>query len=84
VKRGGHRGIHPGAVVAVDLLLWLGWAVVTFPFGAGFLVLRTRYLVDSRYPYDDDDAALSAADLALAKQVQAKGRALFAFACMTM
>jgi hypothetical protein len=24
--RGGHRGIHPGACVGVDLILWLGFA----------------------------------------------------------
>ncbi len=26
VVRGGHRGIHPGANVALDLILWLGLA----------------------------------------------------------
>ncbi|KAK4246308.1 hypothetical protein C7999DRAFT_42231 [Corynascus novoguineensis] len=29
VVRGGHRGIHPGANVGVDLLLWLGFLVGT-------------------------------------------------------
>jgi hypothetical protein len=30
--RGGHRGIHPGANVALDLLIWLGFlgAVIVF------------------------------------------------------
>jgi hypothetical protein len=23
--RGGHRGIHPGACVGVDLIIWLGF-----------------------------------------------------------
>ncbi|KAJ2892110.1 hypothetical protein MKZ38_010226 [Zalerion maritima] len=27
--RGGHRGIHPGAVVALDLLIWLGYLSAT-------------------------------------------------------
>lgn len=36
LARGGHRGIHPGACVAVDLLLWLALApgtVILFLFG---------------------------------------------------
>ncbi|KAH7162764.1 hypothetical protein B0J13DRAFT_536913 [Dactylonectria estremocensis] len=31
--RRGHRGIHPGAVVGVDLILWLGYIVAVVLFG---------------------------------------------------
>ena len=33
VKRGGHRGIHPGANVGVDLIIWLGLTASTTIFG---------------------------------------------------
>ncbi|KAH7170653.1 hypothetical protein EDB81DRAFT_174700 [Dactylonectria macrodidyma] len=31
--RRGHRGIHPGAIVGVDLILWLGYIVAVVFFG---------------------------------------------------
>jgi hypothetical protein len=33
VKRGGHRGIHPGANVGMDLVLWLGLMACTIMYG---------------------------------------------------
>merc|ERR1712000_484682 len=35
--RGGHRGTHPGAVVALDLVLWLGFIVAVVFYGLYYL-----------------------------------------------
>lgn len=45
--RGGHRGIHPGAVVAIDLILWLGFIVST--------VFYALYFLSDVYLYNDYD-----------------------------
>ncbi len=77
-KRGGNRGIHPGAVVAVDLILWLAWVIIDVFLGAAMLVVLARYRVSGYgYSYDDDDA--TAEELAAARRDQATGRAMFAF-----
>lgn len=46
--RRGHRGIHPGAVVAMDLLLWLAFIVVAV-FYALYYLVGDYYYYDSYY-----------------------------------
>ena len=88
VKRGGNRGIHPGAVVAVDLILWLGWAIVDLVMLTSGLVLRSRYLIQDYsgydYPYTYNTSKVTAADTALEKVIAGKGRAMFAFGLFTL
>ncbi|GAB1317075.1 hypothetical protein MFIFM68171_07285 [Madurella fahalii] len=71
--RRGHRGIHPGACVAVDLLLWLALApgtAILFLWGiATSLVADMAYYDDLSYTYDDDLVAML-------EGVQARGQAL--------
>ena len=46
LTRGGHRGIHPGANVALDLILWLGltgMCVALALLGAGASVVSGSY-----------------------------------------
>ncbi|KAL1841000.1 hypothetical protein VTJ49DRAFT_7554 [Mycothermus thermophilus] len=78
VARGGRRGIHPGACVAVDLLLWLGLVV-----GTAFLSLWgiATDIVNSSsssysyyYGYDDDDYGVS--------ESATTGKALIAFGAL--
>jgi hypothetical protein len=89
LKRGGNRGIHPGAIVGVDLLAWLGWAFLDLVLITSGL-LRPRYLIDnySDYYYDGyryryDSSKVTPEDAALEKDIQARGRAMAAFAVMT-
>ena len=54
MARRGHRGIHPGAVVAIDLLLWLGYVAGITLFGVMALYdLSGSY--SSSYYYDFDE-----------------------------
>jgi hypothetical protein len=32
LARRGHRGIHPGAIVGLDLILWMGYVVTVVMF----------------------------------------------------
>lgn len=54
LARRGRRGIHPGAIVAVDLLLWLGYVAGIACFGtiAFYDLSTTSY--SRGYYYDDD------------------------------
>ncbi|KAK4140580.1 uncharacterized protein C8A04DRAFT_14828 [Dichotomopilus funicola] len=82
LKRPGHRGIHPGAIVAVDLLAWLGWLVVDF-----FLITYELFAYDDYMDrvYDDNGYyryvphKLSPQEQAIVNDVHAKGRAMMAF-----
>ncbi|KAK4148484.1 hypothetical protein C8A00DRAFT_19694 [Chaetomidium leptoderma] len=51
IVRGGRRGIHPGANVALDLLLWLGLAGGTVALW--LLGIATILVRDSFYGYGD-------------------------------
>ncbi|KAH8176700.1 hypothetical protein LIA77_05118 [Sarocladium implicatum] len=54
VVRGGHRGIHPGACVGVDLILWLGFSscsIMFTLFGYGYLMYR----YEAHFGYDNAD-----------------------------
>lgn len=48
LTRRGRRGIHPGAIVAIDLLLWLAFIVVAV-FYALYYVSGDYYYYDSYY-----------------------------------
>ncbi|KAK0389634.1 hypothetical protein NLU13_3209 [Sarocladium strictum] len=51
LARGGHRGIHPGACVGVDLILWLGFCASSFLylfFGYGWYWYTTKDIFGSR------------------------------------
>ncbi|KAK3395074.1 hypothetical protein B0H63DRAFT_462628 [Podospora didyma] len=58
LARGGHRGIHPGACVGMDLIIWLG--LIASDTLLGFLglstdlnnILRCRSSYSSSYYYD--------------------------------
>lgn len=82
-KRGGHRGIHPGAVVAVDLFAWLGWGFVNLIVIPYSIIVTSDYYVSNHWNgdgYDDDDAYESAAVL---RGVHAMGRAIASFTVLT-
>jgi hypothetical protein len=51
LARRGHRGIHPGAVVALDLILWLGFIATTVLYA--LFHLGDVFLYDT-YWYEDD------------------------------
>ncbi|KAH6617423.1 hypothetical protein F5144DRAFT_499053 [Chaetomium tenue] len=53
LARGGRRGIHPGANVGLDLVLWLGLVVGTI-FLWLFGVASELYVGSSSYYYGDD------------------------------
>ncbi|KAK4110132.1 hypothetical protein N656DRAFT_770511 [Canariomyces notabilis] len=79
--RGGHRGIHPGACVAVDLLLWL--ALVGGTAGLTLLGLLTTVadaVVDSyqsgSYYSDYDDDYYYGETYDILDDIQVKGQAL--------
>ncbi|KAG7286270.1 hypothetical protein NEMBOFW57_008578 [Staphylotrichum longicolle] len=88
LKRGGNRGIHPGAIVAIDLLVWLGWGFVDLVLGTAGLLGRARYLIEDYSGYDDrryryDPSKVTAEDAALEKEIVGKGRAIVAFVTFT-
>jgi hypothetical protein len=92
--RGGHRGIHPGAIVAIDLLAWLGWFGVSFFLGVSGVASRgytwikgySGYSDESygyRHGYFDPSKALPQ-DVSLQAEIEGKGRALIAFSVIIM
>jgi len=87
-KRPGNRGIHPGAVVAIDLLIWLGLGFVTLLVGATGMASHPQRLVDDLYYRDgryvgyrgdDDDDADIPELLALVDKIRGRGRAVVGF-----
>jgi hypothetical protein len=73
--------------VAVDLLAWLGWAIVDLLLSS-FGVLRPRYMIDDYSGYDSDryqydESKVTAEDRALATEIQGKGRAMVVFGVIT-
>lgn len=76
--RGGHRGIHPGACVGLDLFIWLGWVITILMFALlGYLT--ESYDWYDYYYYDDnylDDSSYN--------QMINRGRAAFAFAIIEL
>ena len=85
--RGGNRGIHPGAVVAIDLIAWLGWAFILVLFSASGIVRRPRYLIEDysgyyRYNYDEDK--VTDEDRKLEDEIRGKGRAILAFLALVV
>ncbi|KAJ9130528.1 hypothetical protein NKR23_g12153 [Pleurostoma richardsiae] len=50
--RGGYRGIHPGAHVALHLLIWIGWAVAVGIYST-LLSYDLGDYQDYGYDYDD-------------------------------
>jgi hypothetical protein len=92
LKRGGNRGIHPGAVVAIDLLAWLGWGCVLLLVSVMGMITRPRYMIEDysgyddsygRYTYGYDESKVTAEDAALEKEIAGKGRAMVAFTIFT-
>ncbi|KAL2139465.1 hypothetical protein VTI28DRAFT_5132 [Corynascus sepedonium] len=85
-KRGGHRGIHPGAIVAIDLIAWLGWAFVDLLLVPYTIVLSSGYYVDQTYggnSYRYGEPEVSPEYEALLSEIQGKTHAIAAFAVMT-
>ncbi|KAH6842464.1 hypothetical protein B0I37DRAFT_314340 [Chaetomium sp. MPI-CAGE-AT-0009] len=88
LKRGGNRGIHPGAVVAIDLLAWLGWAIVDLLLASFGLISRPRYVIQDYSGYDSDryrydPSMVTPEDKALENEIQGKGRAMLVFGALT-
>ncbi len=54
LARRGRRGIHPGAIVAVDLLLWLGYAAGIACFGTIVFYSISDSSYTRAYYYDDE------------------------------
>lgn len=79
--RGGHRGIHPGACVGVDLILWLGLIASTTILGllglgsARFFFYYNSYYYDY-YDYDYDSSFYS--------DLISKSRATLGLCCVLM
>jgi hypothetical protein len=94
LARGGHRGIHPGAIVAIDLLAWLGWFGVDFFLGVAGVATRgytwIRYYSgysNESYGYRHgsyDPSKALPEDLRLENEIEGKGRALIAFSSLIM
>jgi hypothetical protein len=51
--RRSHRGIHPGANVALDLLIWLGAAASVALLGIFLSMAATNYRPRGSYSYYD-------------------------------
>ena len=88
LKRGGNRGIHPGAIVAIDLLAWLGWAIVDLLLSSFGVISRPRYMIDDYSGYDSDryrydESKVTDEDRALVTEIQGKGRAMIVFGVIT-
>lgn len=88
-KRGGNRGIHPGAIVAVDLILWLGWGLVALFLGASGITRRARYLIEDYSGYDGyryryDSTKVTDEDKKLEERVMGMGRAMVAFVTLAL
>jgi len=56
LARRGHRGIHPGAIVAIDLLLWLGFIAATVLYGVFHFFFDTYSYSYSSYYYSEATA----------------------------
>ncbi|KAL2186966.1 hypothetical protein L209DRAFT_752783 [Thermothelomyces heterothallicus CBS 203.75] len=85
-KRGGHRGIHPGAVVAIDLLAWLGWGLVDLLVIPYSIILTSDYYVANHWSDDEYGYSEPGADPeyeAVLRDVHGKGRAVACFAVLT-
>lgn len=79
--RGGHRGIHPGACVGVDLILWLALIACTTVVGLLGIGSAWSYYYHSSYYYDYYDLDY---DSALIGDLITKGRAVLGLAgCLT-
>ncbi len=78
--RGGHRGIHPGAIVGVDLVIWLGWIVVLFFLGDWGYVTDPGLLIGS----SSYSSSQTTNQDALAEEILGKGRAMMAFGSLTL
>ncbi|KAK4133963.1 hypothetical protein BT67DRAFT_434565 [Trichocladium antarcticum] len=83
--RAGRRGMHPGAVVAIDLLAWLGWVIVTFatvPISMNPEYYISDYNRDDTYNHRSRSSDVTAEDQKLADAVRAKGGALVSFSAL--
>ncbi|KAK4152168.1 hypothetical protein C8A00DRAFT_44719 [Chaetomidium leptoderma] len=86
LKRGGNRGIHPGAIVAIDLFAWMGWGLLDLFIAALGVASRPHYVIDdyNNYPLNGyDTPEVSDEDAQLERDVMGKGRALVAFTTLT-
>ncbi|KAK4191032.1 hypothetical protein QBC35DRAFT_448649 [Podospora australis] len=82
--RGGHRGIHPGAIVAVDLIIWLGLAFIDVVLGVSSMLSGYYYYSDYYSGYYDSrgrwvSGGRSSSSSSERDRLVALGRALFAF-----
>ncbi|KAK4223253.1 hypothetical protein QBC38DRAFT_373524 [Podospora fimiseda] len=88
-KRPGNRGIHPGAVVGVDLIIWLGLGFVHLVMLATGLWFRPERLIEGYYYHngvyrgyhdrDDFDKEELAKIDELSDKIQGRGRATLTF-----
>ncbi|KAL1836115.1 hypothetical protein VTJ49DRAFT_5560 [Mycothermus thermophilus] len=83
VVRGGNRGIHPGAIVGIDLLMWLGWICEAFLFGLMGLVGNPRHMIVDHSGWENglefDESLITPEDYALENEIRHKGRAIIVF-----
>lgn len=80
--------MHPGAIVAIDLIAWMGWAIVVLFLATVGLITRPRYLIEDYSGYDDyryryDPSKVTPEDAKLEQEISGKGRAMVAFAVFT-
>ncbi len=80
--RGGHRGAHPGAVVGLDLIIWLGWIVVIFFLFDSGLIDDPGYFIAGYTSYNT--AGVSDSDLELASELSGKGRGMAAISSLIL
>ncbi|KAK3316804.1 hypothetical protein B0H66DRAFT_592929 [Apodospora peruviana] len=84
LARGGHRGIHPGANVGVDLLLWLALTACTvilwlIGIASSFLYVYCDSYYDYDYNYYRDDCDNLGYNL---NELIGKGRAILGLAAV--
>lgn len=80
--------MHPGAIVGVDLLSWMGWVVICF--FVGFSMFRDpegwaeRYIHHDMSDYSKPNWwVVSPEDQPLLEALKAKLRTMFAFSSLT-
>lgn len=82
LTRGGHRGIHPGANVGLDLIIWLGLTatcVVLSLVGVGASVLSSSSYSSLLYARNHDSTSYTGFGLDVsnaARAIVSKGQAL--------
>ncbi|KAK1753922.1 hypothetical protein QBC47DRAFT_414843 [Echria macrotheca] len=80
VRRAGHRGIHPGACVALDLIIWLAMLALTVVFGLYIEISEPESLLGDDDRDDYRSGRVTAGLLDTVRQIETQAIAVLVFA----